>query len=157
MKKNRLKMIWFLAFFLVGGVIGFITGAGYSGSIMKSYMQDSNASWLSTHIHRLAMLRNNNIDGCIASIERDIDNCVLQITGGADRNRRVQVDVERLPEFHLRALQVARVYFDAGFESSFSQDSAKVLSLIEPRNERYCSEDLQFLQEQASRQKESRK
>ena len=156
MRKNRLKMIWFLAVFLAGGLIGFLAGAGYSGSMMKSYLLNSNASWLSTHISRLAMLRNNNIDGCIMSIEGSLDNCVLQIAG-AVKDRHGQFDIERLPLGHLRALQVARVYVDAGFESPFSQDSAKVLSLIEPPDGKYCSQDLQLLQEQVSRQKESRK
>lgn len=154
MKKERLQVVRFLAVFLIGGLIGFVTGAGYSGSMMKSYILQSNAGWLSTHINRLAMLRNNNIDNCITSIERSLDNCVLQIAGAA-KDRHGRLDTSRLPLGHLRALQVARVYVDAGFETPFSEESTKMLSLIEPLEGKYCSQDLQALQEQASQRKES--
>jgi len=154
MKKNRLEMAWPLAAFFIGGLLGLLAGAGYSGSMMKSYILQSNAGWLSTHINRLAMLRNGNIDGCITSIERDLDNCVLQIAGAA-KDRRGRLDTSRLPSGHLRALQVARVYVDAGF-NPFSDDSTKMLSLIEPLDGKSCSPDLQSLQEQASRLKEDR-
>lgn len=155
MKKERRKIAWLLAVFLIWGLIGFLTGAGYSGSMMKSYILQSNAGWLSIHINRLAMLRNGNIDGCVTSIERDLDNCVLQIAGAA-KDRRSRFDTRRLPLGHLRALQVARIYVDAGFEAPFSDDSIEMLLLVEPLEGKYCSPDLQFLQEQASRPKEDR-
>jgi hypothetical protein len=155
MKKNRLEIAWPLAAFFLGGLFGLLVGAGYSGSMTKSYILDNNAGWLSLHINRLAMLRNKNIDGCIRSIERDLDNCVLQIAG-ATKNRHGQFDFSRLPETHLRALQVAGVYFDAGFEAPFSEESVEMLSLIDPLEKKYCPQDLQSLQEQASQQKEDR-
>jgi hypothetical protein len=153
MKKERRKTAWFLAAFLIGGLVGFLVGAGYSGSMMKSYLLQSNAGWLSTHVNRLAMLHNNNIDGCITSIERDLDNCVLQIAGAA-KDRRRRFDTNRLPVGQLRALRVAKVYVDAGFEAPFSDDSIEMLSLVKPLDGKYCSPDLQFLQEQASRVQE---
>lgn len=151
MKKGKFKILLFLIIFLIGGLVGFLIGAGYSGWMIKSYLVDSNASWLSQHITRLAMLRNGNMDGCIASIEKTLDNCVLQITW-ANKDRRGRIDPNSLPLGHLRALQAVRVYVDAGYDVSFSDDSVEMLSLVKPLEGegKYCSPDLRSLQERAS-------
>jgi len=150
MKKSKLKILLFSIVFLVGGLVGFLVGAGYSGSIMKSYLIDANASLLTQHVLRLAMLRNGNIDGCITSIEQTLDNCVLQL-GWARRGMGSRIYLNQLPLNRLRALQAARVYIDAGYDVPFSNDSAKILSLVEPLQIEYCSPDLRSLQERASK------
>jgi hypothetical protein len=150
MKKGRLKI---LIVFLVGGLIGYIVGAGYSGWWMKSYFIDYNSSYLTQQVLRLAMLQNDNIDGCIASIEQTLDNCVLQI-GWANRGRGGRIDPNNMPLGHLRALQAARAYTDAGYDVPFSDDSAKILSQVEPFQKEYCSPDLRSLQERASQRVE---
>lgn len=149
MEKKKLNILRLLVVFLIGGLTGFLAGAGYSGSMMKSYILDSDASWLNQHVLRLAMLRNGNVDACIESIEETLDNSILQI-GGANRDKHGQIDPSRLPRGHLAALQTVRVYTDAGYSIPLSDDSVEIVSGIQPLDGEFCSPDLRALQKQAS-------
>jgi len=136
---------------LVGGVVGFAVGAGYAGSQMKSWMLDTNATWLTHQIHRLAMIRTGRTDECVANIERTLDNCIMQL-GSDGFDRSGQFHPERIPESHYQALRVARVYADAGHEQAFSKESLRVLRAVDPppAGAEYCSPALRELQRAAS-------
>jgi hypothetical protein len=120
---------------------------------MKSYMMDYNSSYLTQQVLSLAMLQNDNVDGCRASIEQTLENCVRQI-GWVNMGRGGRIDPNNMPLGHLRALQAARLYTDAGYDVPFSDDSVKILSQVQPLQKEYCSPDLLSLQERASQRVE---
>ena len=113
----------------VGGFC-FLLGAGYSGLYLKNYIMDANAGWLSQHINRLAMIRTGRADEAAGDIEKTLDNSIIQLSwAGLDKNG--EFHGERLPEAHLRALQMARVYADAGYHDAFSEESLRILDIVE--------------------------
>jgi len=114
-------------FVLFGGLlVGFFLGAGYSGYQFKSFLIDSNEFWLHQNVGYLVRLRNNDVDGCIKSMELGLNNAVRQIAWEA-KDRQGQIDPDRLSPLGLRALQSARSYIDAGFESPFSPEAKQDL------------------------------
>ena len=134
----------------IGCGIGFLVGAGRSGIMIKNYLLDSNASWLSQHIVRLAMIRTGHADDSAANIEKSLDNSIKQLSwSGLDKSGGFHA--ERLPGMHLRALQVAKIYADAGYRNAFSEDSLRILDKVEPLEGRACAPALRELQEQAQK------
>jgi hypothetical protein len=134
----------------VGGGIGYLTGAARSGVMMTDYLLDSNSSWLSQHIARLAMIRTGHADDSAADIEKSLDNSIEQLSwSGLDKSGGFHP--KQLPEMHLRALQIAKVYADAGYREAFSKDSLHILDQVQPIEEKYCLAALRELQEQASK------
>lgn len=128
----------------VGGFC-FLVGAGYSGLYFKSYIMDTNAGWLNQHINRLAMIRMGWVDEAAGDIEKTLDNSIIQLSwAGLDRNG--DFHGERLPETHLRALQIAKVYADAGYSNAFSEDSLRILDKVELANEETYSQSIRELQ-----------
>jgi len=121
-------------------------GAGYSGLYVKNYMLDANASWLSQHINRLAMIRTGRLDEAAADIEKTLDNSIIQLSwAGLDRNG--EFHAERLPNGHLGALKMARIYADAGYRDAFSEESLRILDKVEPPDRKSCSAAIRKLQE----------
>ena len=134
----------------IGAGIGYLTGAARVGIMMKNYLLDSNSSWLSQNIVRLAMIRNGHADECAADIEMLLDNSVVQLSmDGLDM--KGSFNPRRLPENHLRALQVAKFYADAGYRNAFSKGSLHILDQVEPIEGKYCAAVLRELQEQSSK------
>jgi len=88
----------------VGGFC-FLSGAGYSGLYIKNYMLNANASWLSQHINRLAMIRTGRLDEAAGDIEKTLDNSIIQLSW-AGLDKKGDFHSGRLPEAHLRALQM---------------------------------------------------
>jgi len=114
----------------IGGSIGFLFGAGYSGYHMKNYLLDANAIWLAQHIGRLAMIRTGRVDDSAADIEKTLDNSIIQLSSvGLDRNG--EFHAERLPDKYLRVLKIARFYADAGYRDVFSEESLRILDKVE--------------------------
>ena len=129
----------------VGGFC-FLSGAGYSGLYIKNYMLNANASWLSQHINRLAMIRTGRLDEAAGDIEKTLDNSIIQLSwAGLDRNGDFHGG--RLPEAHLRALQIARVYADAGYRNVFSEESLRILDKVELADVEKYSSAIRELQE----------
>ena len=150
MSKRVSILIAAVACTFIGCGIGYIVGAARSGILMKNYLLDSNASWLTQHIVRLAMIRTGQSDDAAADIEKYLDNSVEQLGwSGLDKSDRFHA--ERLPEMHLRALQVAKVYADAGYRNAFSKESLHILDQVEPVEVKFCAAPLRELQEQASK------
>jgi len=109
---------------------------------------DANASWLSQHINRLAMIRTGWADEAAGDIEKTLDNSIIQLSwAGLDRNG--EFHAERLPEMHLRALQTARVYADAGYRDVFSEESLGILDKVKADDGKTYSPAMRDLQEQA--------
>ena len=129
-----------------GIVFGFLFGAGYCGYQMKSYMLDANASWLTQHINRLAMIRTGRADDSAADIEKTLDNSIIQLSW-AGLDGKGEFHAERLPYGHLRALQFARIYADAGYRDAFSEESLHILDKVEPADGKARSRALSELQE----------
>lgn len=130
----------------IGSGTGFLFGAGYSGSLIKNYMLNANASWLAQHINRLAMIRTGRVEDSAADIEKSLDNSIIQLSwAGLDRNG--EFHAERLPDGHLRALQTARIYADAGYRDAFSEESLRILDKVEPPDGKACSPAIRELQE----------
>ncbi len=113
----------------VGGFC-FLLGAGYSGLYLKNYIMDANAGWLSQHINRLAMIRTGRAEEAAADIEKTLDNSIIQLSW-AGLDGKGDFHAERLPEMHLRALQMARGYADAGYRDAFSEESLSILDKVE--------------------------
>jgi len=91
---------------------------------------DANAGWLNQHINRLAMIRTGRADEAAGDIEKTLDNSIIQLSwAGFDGNG--DFHAERLPEMHLRALQMAWVYADAGYRDAFSEESLRILDKVE--------------------------
>ncbi len=131
----------------IGGFC-FLLGAGYSGLYLKDYILDANAGWLNQHINRLAMIRTGRVEEAAADIEKTLDNSIIQLSwAGLDRNGDFHGG--RLPEAHLRALQIARVYADAGYRNVFSEESLGILDKVEPPDRKSCPAAIRELQEQA--------
>ncbi len=131
----------------VGGFC-FLLGAGYSGLYFKNYIMDANASWLNQHINRLAMIRTGRADEAAGDIEKTLDNSIIQLSwAGLDRNGAFHGG--RLPEAHLRALQIARVYADAGYRDVFSEESLRILDKVEFVDVEKYSPAIRELQERA--------
>ena len=132
----------------IAGGIGYLAGAGRSGVMMKTYLLDSNSSWLTQHIVRLAMIRTGHPDDSAADIEKSLDNSIKQLSwSGLDKSGGFVA--RRLPEGHLRALQVAKIYADAGYRNAFSNDSLRILDNVEPADGNACAPALHELQEQS--------
>ncbi len=131
----------------IGGGIGYLTGAARVGFMIKNYMLDWNMSWLTQHIVRLAMIRAGHADDSAADMEKYLDNSIKQLSWpGLDKGD--EFHAERLPEGHLRALQVAKFYADAGYRNAFSKDSLHILDQVESIEAKYCAAALRELQEQ---------
>jgi len=129
----------------IGGFC-FLLGAGYSGLYFKNYIMDANASWLNQHINRLAMIRTGRADEAAGDIEKTLDNSIIQLSwAGLDRNGDFHGG--RLPEAHLRALQIARVYADAGYRNVFSEESLRILDKVELADVEKYSSAIRELQE----------
>ena len=132
----------------IGGGIGYLAGAARSGVIMKTYLLDSNSSWLTKHIVRLALIRTGHPDDSAADIEKSLGSSIKQLSwSGLDKSGGFVAG--RLPEGHLRALQLAKVYADAGYRNAFSKDSLRILDQVEAIEGKYCAASLRELQEQA--------
>jgi len=124
----------------------FLLGAGYSGFHIKNYMLNTNASWLSQHINRLAMIRTGRVNDAASDIEKALDNSIIQLSwAGLDKNG--EFHGERLPEGHLGSLKWARVYADAGYRDAFSKESLRILNKVEPPDRKSCSPAIRELQE----------
>ena len=107
---------------------------------------DANAGWLNQHINRLAMIRTGRADDAAGDIEKTLDNSIIQLSwAGLDRNG--EFHGERLPETHLRALQIAKVYADAGYSNAFSEDSLRILDKVELADGETYSQSIRELQE----------
>ena len=134
----------------IGGGIGYLAGAARTGVMMKEALLDSNSSWLTQHIVRLAMIRTGHADDSAADMEKYLDNSIKQLSWpGLDKGD--EFHAERLPEGHLRALQVAKFYADAGYRNAFSKNSLHILDQVEPIEGKYCAAVLRELQEQPSK------
>jgi hypothetical protein len=121
-------------------------GAGYSGLYLKNYILDANAGWLNQHINRLAMIRTGRLDEAAADIEKTLDTSTIQLSwAGLDKNGEFHGG--RLPEAHLQALQIARIYADAGYRDAFSDESLRILDKVEPPDRKSCSAAIRELQE----------
>ncbi|MFB0552088.1 MAG: hypothetical protein ACETWQ_02135 [Phycisphaerae bacterium] len=129
----------------IGGFC-FLLGAGYSGLYFKNYIMDANASWLSQHINRLAMIRIEWVEEAASDIENTLDNSIIQLSW-AGLDRKGEFHGGRLPEAHLRALQMARVYADAGYRDAFSEESLGILEKVEPPDRKSCPAAIRELQE----------
>jgi len=129
----------------VGGFC-FLLGAGYSGLYLKNYIMDANAGWLNQHINRLAMIRTGRADEAADDIEKALDNSIIQLSW-AGLDRKGEFHGERLPEMHLRALKIARIYADAGYLDAFSEESLGILDKVEPPDRKSCSAAIRELQE----------
>ncbi len=143
------KPVFVVCLVFAGMVVGYLLGAGYSGSLMKKIIMGSNASWLSQHIHYLAMSRTGDANGAITNIEAMLDNSIIQLAMGAT-DRQGHFHHDRIPFLHLLALQKARVYADAGHRQAFSNESLTILDQVSPPEVEFCSPALRALQEQAS-------
>ena len=134
----------------IGCGIGFLVGAARTGVMFKSALMDSNMSWLTQHIVRLAMIRTGHADDSAADMEKYLDNSIKQLSWpGLDKGDRFHA--ERLLKGHLRALQVAKFYADAGYRNAFSKGSLHILDQVEPIEGKYCAAVLRELQEQSSK------
>ena len=146
MSKNVSVLVVAIICTCIGIGIGFIFGAGYSGSQMKKYMFDANAIWLTQHINRLAMIRTGRVDDSTADIEKTLDNSIIQLSwAGLDGSG--EFHAERLPDTHLRALQIARIYADAGYRGAFSEESLRILDKVKAADGKSCPTALRELQE----------
>ena len=143
------KPVFVVCLVFAGMVVGYLLGAGYSGYLVKKYIMDGNAGWLSQHIHYLAMIRTGDANGAITNIEATLDNSIIQLASvGTDRQGHFHHD--RIPFLHLLALQKARVYADAGHRQAFSNESITILDQVSPPEGKFCSPALRSLQKQAS-------
>ena len=150
MSKRSATLILIITCTCIGCGIGYLAGAARSGSMIKDYMQDTTSSWLNQQILRLGMIRTGHADDAATDIETYLDNAIKQLSWpGLDKGDGFHA--ERLPEMHLRALQVAKVYADAGYRSAFSKDSLHILEQVEPIEGKYCAAALRELQEQTSK------
>ena len=146
MSKQTSVLVVAIACTCIGAGMGFIFGAGYSGSQMKSYMLDANAGWLAEHINRLAMIRTGRADASAADIEKTLDGSVRQLSwAGLDGNG--EFHAERLSDIHLRSLQMARTYADAGYRDVFSEESLRILDKVKAADGKSCPTALRELQE----------
>jgi len=143
---KRVSIIVIVIICAIIGGFSFTLGAGYSGLYLKNYMLDANAVWLSQHINRLAMIRTGRVEETAADIEKTLDNSILQLSW-AGLDRKGDFHSGRLPEAHLRALQMARVYADAGYRDAFSEESLGILDKVAPPNRKSCSPAIRELQE----------
>ena len=132
----------------VGGGVGFLIGAAYTGVQMKSYLLDTNASWLDQHFHYLALIRMGHAERAAADIEKTLDNCIVQLSWPG-RDGQGKFHPEKLSHRHLSALRVGRVYADAGYRDAFSTESLRVLDQVTPPDGNYCSPALRELQGRA--------
>lgn len=143
------KSVFVVCMVLAGMLVGYLLGAGYSGSLMKRIMMDNNASWLSQHTHYLALIRTGNANGAITQIEATLDNSIIQLAAVAT-DRQGHFHHDQIPFLHLLALQKARVYADAGHRQAFSNESLTVLDQVSPPEGKFCSPALKAIQEQSS-------
>lgn len=132
----------------VGGGVGFLIGAAYTGVQMKSYLLNSNAGWLSQHLRYLALIRTGHAGRAAADIEKTLDNSIVQLSWPG-RDGQGTFHPEKLPHGHLSALRIARVYADAGYRDAFSAESLRVLDEVTPPDGNFCSPPLRELQERA--------
>ncbi|KKM98408.1 hypothetical protein LCGC14_1158270 [marine sediment metagenome] len=142
-----LKAILCLA---VGGVVGYFIGAAKTGLWLRAYLMNSNASWLSQHIHYLAQIRTGRAQESAADIEKTLDNSIAQLSM-AGRDYQGQFHPEKLPGGYLSALRAARVYADAGYRGAFSTASLRILDKVTPPAGKYCSPALRELQKASSK------
>jgi len=130
----------------VGGFC-FLLGAGYSGLYFKNYIMDANAGWLNQHINRLAMIRTGRADEAAGDIEKTLDNSIIQLSwAGLDKNG--EFHGERLPDGHLGALKMAKLYADAGYRNAFSEEALGILDKVEPPDRKSFPAAIRELQEQ---------
>ncbi len=130
----------------IGLGFGFTLGAGCTGLYFKNYIMDTNAGWLNQHINRLAMIRTGRADEAAGDIEKTLDNSIIQLSwAGLDRNGDFHSG--RLPKAHLRALQMARLYADAGYRDIFSEESLGILDKVAPPDRKSCPAAIRELQE----------
>ncbi len=129
MRKRSAIILTGLVCLAVGSGIGTVIGAAWVGIIVNTFILNSNAGWLSTHIGYLTMMRGGRVAKTIADIERTLDNNIVQLSW-AGLNASHELDPKKLPPLHLQALQLASQYARSGYADAFSPSSLRILDQV---------------------------